>query len=104
MWEIKCDSLQHYQTDHPNKKLDSQMAGPFLIIECIGNSCQLDLPDTMKIHPVFSPDKLRRAANDPLPGQVIEPPESIIAGDEQEWEVEEVLAPLACIDADCSSR
>lgn len=85
-------SLRHYQTDRPNKKLDSQMAGPFLILEQVGNSYRLDLPDSMRIHPVFSPDKLRRAANDPLPGQVTEPPEPIIIGDDQEWEVEEVLA------------
>ncbi|OJJ83541.1 uncharacterized protein ASPGLDRAFT_411124 [Aspergillus glaucus CBS 516.65] len=28
----------------------------------------------------------------PLPGQVVEPPELIIVGNEQEWEVEEVIA------------
>lgn len=85
-------SLRHYRTDRPNKKLDSQMAGPFLILERIVNSYRLELPETMKIHPVFSSDKLRCAANDPLPGQVVEPPEPIVVGDEQEWEVEEVLA------------
>ena len=57
----------------------------------------------MKIHPIFSPDKLRRAANDPLPGQVIETPELIVVGDEQEWEVEEVLASQYTVD-DCSIR
>ncbi|ODM16893.1 hypothetical protein SI65_07858 [Aspergillus cristatus] len=50
-------SLRHYHMDRPNKKLDSQMAGPFLILE-----------------------------------KVVEPPEPIVVGDEQEWEVEEVLA------------
>lgn len=57
----------------------------------------------MTIHPIFSPDKLRCAANDPLPGQVIETPELIVVGDEQEWEVEEVLASQYTVD-DCSIR
>ncbi|ODM20874.1 hypothetical protein SI65_03927 [Aspergillus cristatus] len=47
----------------------SQMAGPFLILE-----------------------KLQQVADDPLPGQISEPLEPIVVADEQEWEVEEVLA------------
>lgn len=85
-------SLRHYRTDRPSKKLDSQMAGPFPIVEKVGNSYRLDLPANMRIHPVFSPDKLRRAATDPLPGQVVEPPEPIIVDNDQEWEVEQILA------------
>jgi len=89
-------SLRHYRTDRPNKKLDNQMAGPFPILEKVGNSYKLELPESMKIHPVFSPDKLRRAADDPLPGQVVEPSEPIVIGDEHEWEVEEILASRVC--------
>ena len=95
MWVIEIRawlSLCHYQTDRPNKKLDSQMAGPFPILKRMGNSYQLELPYSMKIHSVFSPDKLRCATSDPFPGQVTEPPEPITVGDDQEWEVEEVLA------------
>ena len=89
-------SLRHYHTDRPNKKLDSQMAGPFPVLEKVGNSYKLELPESMRIHPVFSPDKLRRAADDPLPGQVVEPPEPLVIGDEHEWEVEEILASRVC--------
>ena len=45
----------------------------------------------MKIHDVFSPDKLRKAADDPLPGQVQEPPEPVEINDDEEWEVEQIL-------------
>ena len=46
----------------------------------------------MKINLVMSPDKLRKSARDPLPGQVNKPEDPVeIAGD-IEYEVEEILA------------
>ena len=83
--------MKSYKSDQPSKKLDHQKIGPFRIKEQIGHAYQLDLPPTMKIHNVFSPDKLRKAADDPLPGQVQEPPEPIEINDDEEWEVERVL-------------
>jgi hypothetical protein len=50
------------------------------------------LSDSVKVHPVFSPDKLRRAAMDPLPDQIINPQPPIEVNGEQEWEVDEILA------------
>ena len=83
--------MKHYKSDRPSKKLDNQMIGPFRITEQVGHAYRLDLPSTMKIHDVFSPDKLRKAANDPLPGQVQEPPEPVEINDDEEWEVEQIL-------------
>jgi len=46
----------------------------------------------MKINPVISPDKLRKSAGDPLPGQVNKPENPVeIAGD-IEYKVQEILA------------
>ena len=68
------------------------MAGPYKILEKVGNSYKIDFPESMRIHRIISPDQLRKAANDPLPGQTNEPPPLIIIKKEQEWEVEQVLA------------
>lgn len=67
------------------------MAGLYQVIEKVGHLFHLNLLAAMKIHPVISPDKLRKAATDALPGQYNGPPESIIINDEEEWEAEEIL-------------
>jgi hypothetical protein len=63
------------------------MAGPFEITRKIGNSYEVKLPDTIKIYNVFSPDRLRKAAKDPLLGQVNKPPLLIVITTEEEYEV-----------------
>jgi hypothetical protein len=60
-------SLKPYKIDQPNKKLDNQNGGKYYIIEKVRNAYQLDLPSTIKIHLVFSLDKLCKAADNLLP-------------------------------------
>jgi hypothetical protein len=68
------------------------MSGPFKITKQVGHLYRVKLPETMKIHNVFSPDKLRKDPNDPLPGQVNDPLPPIIIAEKEEWEVQEILA------------
>ena len=67
------------------------MADSFLIVEQIGHSYCLELFQSMQIHNIFSSDKLQLAANDSLSDQIVESLESVVIGDNQEWEVEKRL-------------
>ena len=62
-------SAKHWKTDRPSKKLSNQNEGPFKIIEQVGHSYKLQLPDSVKVHPVFYAKYLCKAPEDLLPGQ-----------------------------------
>jgi hypothetical protein len=85
-------STKSWKTDRPSHKLSNQMEGPFSITRQIGNSFEVQLPESVKIHNVFAPDKLRKDPEDPLPGQVNDPPDPVEVDGEEEYEVQEVLA------------
>jgi hypothetical protein len=69
------------------------MDGPYKILEQIGHSFKLNLPESIKVHPVFYAKKLRKDPGNPLPGQTNpEPPPLEVEDGETEYEVQEVLA------------
>lgn len=51
----------------------------------------MDLPESIKVHPVFNADKLRKVDVNPLPGQEFEEPPPIEVDGEHEWELERIL-------------
>jgi transposase InsO family protein len=81
-----------WRTERPSRKLDYQAAGKYKILRKIGNAFELELPDSIKVNPVFPPDRLRKAANNPLPGQVNEPALPIKVNGDDEWEVDTIKA------------
>ena len=68
------------------------MAGPYKVLEQVGNAYRLKLPNSIKVHLVFLLDKLCKASTDLLLGQKKDPPPPIQVNDEDKWEVKEVLA------------
>ena len=53
------------------------MASLYEVLERVGNAYKLNLPDSVRVHPVFSLDKLRKASTDPLPSQTNDLPPPI---------------------------
>jgi len=86
-------TTKHWKTDRPSRKLGDQMAGPFEIVDQVGHSFRLKLPETMKVHPVFHAEKLRKDPDNPLLGQANpNPPPLVLEDGEEEYEVQSVLA------------
>jgi hypothetical protein len=85
-------STKNIKTERPSRKLDHQQMGPYEILRKEGYSYRVKLPDSMNVHPVFAPGLLRKAADNPLPGQVNEPPPVIKITADEEYEVEAILA------------
>ena len=84
-------SSRNLRTQRPSKKLDSKNLGPFKVLEKVGaTSYRLQLPASMQIHPVFHSNLLRLDPDNPLPGQVQEPPPPIEIEGEEEFEVSKI--------------
>ncbi|CRL31343.1 RNA-directed DNA polymerase (reverse transcriptase) [Penicillium camemberti] len=85
-------TTKDWQLDRPNRKLSHLASGPYKIVQKIGNAYKLDLPESIKVHPVFNPSKLRKAtAMEPLRGQHVDPPPPVVISEEDEWEVDKIL-------------
>ena len=83
---------RHVSTTRPSSKLDVRRLGPFAVIGPIGKSAyRLDLPLSMKIHPVFHVSLLEPHVKNKFRGRVVEVPLPIQVDGLQEFEVREVL-------------
>ena len=78
-------STKSWKTARPSRKLDQQMAGPYRVLEKVGtNAYRIDLPASIKVHNVINASKLRKAADNPLPGQLEDEPPPIEVDGEYE--------------------
>ena len=79
-------------TQRPSKKLDWKRLGPFSILERVGiQAYKLQLPHSMKIHPVFHVSLLDRYVESDIPGRTQPPPPPVIIKNQVEYEVEDIL-------------
>ena len=83
------------QATRPSKKLQHQFIGPYTIIQKISPvAYKLELPDTLKIHPVFHVSILRlyrtpdSIAHHPLQPP---PPDPVTINDAEEFKVDKIL-------------
>lgn len=88
---VRVKVSKNWRSDRPSRKLADKMKGPFKITEQVGHSFRLELPDSMKVHPVFHASKLRKALKDPLEGQIVDEAQEEQVNGEIEYDVETIL-------------
>ena len=77
--------------ERPTHKLMERWAGPYRVMKIIlSNAIELDLPPTMKIHPVVNVSCVK-PWKQPMEGQNKPAPLPIEIQGEEEYQVEEVL-------------
>ncbi len=67
------------------------MIESFEIKKVLGQSCQLNLPHSMKIHDIFHTFFFRSDSDDPLNGQIQSSSFSVIINEENEYEMNDIL-------------
>ncbi|KAI9035176.1 uncharacterized protein KD926_004448 [Aspergillus affinis] len=86
-------TTKDWELDRPNRKFGDQWASPYEIIEQIGYAFKLRLPPTLRVHPVFAPEKLRKVTDlTPMPGQIRDPEPPMEVQGEPEWLVDKILS------------
>jgi transposase InsO family protein len=83
-------SAKNIRTRRPNKKLDHKYHGPYKILALVGKQAyRLQLPDPMRVHPVFHVSLLESARRRNEPDTI--PPPPVIVDGVEEFEVDEIL-------------
>ena len=83
---------RNIKTIRPSSKLDVRRLGPYSVIGPVGTSSyRLDLPGTMRIHPVFHVSLLEPHVANTFPGRIQSTPHSIAVEGFEEFEVREIL-------------
>jgi len=83
--------LKYQMVGRRTEKLTERFVGPYKIKEVVSsNAVKLELPTTVKIHPVVNVSRVRRYVGQ-VEGQRKEQPAPVIIEGEEEWKVERIL-------------
>ena len=88
---LSTKDLKYQMVGRRTEKLTERFVGPYRIKKIISlNAIELELPSTVKIHPVVNVSRIRRYVGQ-VEGQKKEQPLPVIIEGEEEWEVERIL-------------
>src|ERR1044071_7241136 len=82
---------KNIKSDRPSLKLSHKKLGPYVVKKVLGtHAFELELPHTMRIHPVFHRTLLSKYHPDPHGREPERPPPIITEEGEEEYKVEEI--------------
>jgi len=88
---LSTKNLKYQMVRRRTEKLIERFVSPYKVKEIISsNVVKLELPSTVKIHPVVNASRIRRYVGQ-VEGQKKEQPAPVIIEGEEEWEVERIL-------------
>jgi len=88
---LSTKDLKYQMGGRRTEKLMERFVGPYKVKKIISmNAVELELPSTIKIHPVINVSRIYRYVGQ-VEGQKREQPAPVIIEGEEEWEVERIL-------------
>ena len=88
---LSTKDLKYQMVGRRIEKLTKRFVGPYKVKKIISsNAVELELPNTIKIHPVVNVSRIQRYIGQ-VEGQKREQPAPVIIDEEEEWEVEKIL-------------
>ena len=88
---LSTKDLKYQMMGRRTEKLMERFVGPYKIKKIIlSNTVELELPSTVKIHPVVNVSRIQRYVGQ-VEGQRKKQPAPVVIEGEEEWEVERIL-------------
>jgi len=88
---LSTKDLKYQMVGRRMEKFTECFVGPYKVKTIISsNAIELDLPSTIKIHPVVNVSRVRRYKSQ-VQGQRKEAPQLVVIEGEEEWEVEKII-------------